>query len=180
MPRPAMDITGEEWNGIIAIQRSNKRSANRMFYWRFRCHCGTEFETLPQNIRNGSTSSCGCIGHPTQRRPHAKELRTELEQDTFVAWDNMKRRCDNPNHPQWNDYGGRGINVCDSWQKSFDNFVRDVGIKPYKGLSIDRIDNDGNYEPGNVRWATSSQQNYNKARRQTLRAEGRRILLELI
>lgn len=74
----------------------------------------------------------------------------------------MLRRCDNDKKAQWNDYGGRGITVCDRWKKEFTAFLADVGPRPSPGLSIDRINNDGNYEPGNVRWATAKEQRINQ------------------
>lgn len=75
----------------------------------------------------------------------------------------MRARCFNPNHPKFKDYGGRGITVCDQWA-AYETFLRDVGRRPGPDYSIDRIDNDGNYEPGNVRWATRSQQQLNQRR----------------
>lgn len=76
----------------------------------------------------------------------------------YFAWNDMKKRCLNPKHPKYHCYGGRGIVICDAWVQSFATFLRDVGPCPDKRLSIDRINNDGNYEPGNVRWATIAQQ----------------------
>lgn len=74
----------------------------------------------------------------------------------------MKQRCLNPNHAAYENYGGRGITVCQQWVESFETFLADVGCKPDPDLTLDRIDNDGNYEPGNIRWATRSQQNSNQ------------------
>jgi hypothetical protein len=84
----------------------------------------------------------------------------------------MKNRCENPNVRQYKDYGGRGIRVCDRWRSSFENFLADVGERP-AGLSLDRIDNDGDYEPGNVKWSTRSEQMHNrrKFRHMTTRLE---------
>lgn len=78
-----------------------------------------------------------------------------------AAWSHMTQRCNNPKHPRYQHYGGRGIKVCEHWLK-FENFLADIGPAPSEELSLDRIDNNGNYEPGNVRWATTQQQNENR------------------
>jgi hypothetical protein len=83
---------------------------------------------------------------------------------TYICWLNMRARCSNPNKPDWPRYGGRGIRVCDRW-RSFEAFLADVGERPRSDLQLDRIDNDGHYEPGNVRWATRSEQMANRRRR---------------
>lgn len=82
-----------------------------------------------------------------------------------IAWLSMKSRCKNPKHPRYKDWGGRGIKVCDRWNKSFSAFLQDVGFRPSDEYSIDRIDNDGNYEPGNVKWSTVQEQTHNRRAR---------------
>jgi hypothetical protein len=82
----------------------------------------------------------------------------------YRVWSEMVQRCTNPNNQHWSHYGGRGINVCDDW-RDFVNFYRDMGDRPAPGHSIDRIDNDGNYEPSNCRWATKSVQNLNRRKK---------------
>ncbi len=89
----------------------------------------------------------------------------------YAVWSNMKQRCGNPRHPKYPSYGGRGIAVCDSWQ-SFDNFYADMGDPP-AGLTLDRVNNDGNYEPGNCRWATALVQSRNQRRNVFVEYEGR-------
>jgi hypothetical protein len=96
-------------------------------------------------------------------RPHG-HLTTHGRSRTpeHVAWKGMKRRCHSPNNHRWEHYGGRGIEVCDRWRDSFENFFADMGPRHSPRHSIDRIDNDGDYEPGNCRWATQSQQMKNR------------------
>jgi hypothetical protein len=97
----------------------------------------------------------------------------------YAAWSNMKYRCNNPRAKQYPDYGGRGIRVCDSWQRSFLAFLADMGPRPSPKHSLDRYpDNDRDYEPGNCRWATASQQNSNRRGNVVIEQDGERLLLK--
>lgn len=130
----------------------------RMFV-KVKCYCGTVFTTRLTDIKSGHTKSCGCLfkkGNNTKHN-HAKKNR---ESRTYKSWRCMKYRCNNPHYHQHNLYGGRGIKVCDRWL-DFNNFLKDMGERP-KNKTLDRIDNDGNYEPDNCRWATPKQQVYNR------------------
>jgi len=100
-------------------------------------------------------------GDPLHGRTHERNGRRGTP--AYWAWVGMKQRCSNPNHQKYKYYGGRGISVCERWVKSFNAFVEDMGERP-KGLTIDRINPDGNYEPSNCRWATWSEQNLNKSK----------------
>jgi hypothetical protein len=91
----------------------------------------------------------------------------------YLAWDHMKQRCFNPNSKNYKHYGGRGIKVCDRWVNSFENFYNDMGAKPSKEHSIDRINNDGNYEPGNCRWATNIEQQRNRTNSRLIKIDGK-------
>lgn len=126
--------------------------------WRCRCDCGTEVTVTGSNLRTGQTTSCGCYHRERQREaPRKHGLHDGVG---YGTWLNMRQRCTNPANPSWKNYGGRGITICDAWD-DFGQFIRDVG-EPEPGQTLDRIDNDGNYEPGNVQWATRAAQNRNK------------------
>lgn len=95
----------------------------------------------------------------------------------YVAWANMRARCNRSNHPKYADYGGRGIKVCDRWELSFMDFLRDVGFRPDSTYSLDRKDNNGDYEPGNIRWSTRSEQQINRRANHFLTFKGETLTI---
>ena len=134
--------------------------------WNCRCTCAKQ--TLRQvrdsNLKNGSSRSCGCLGiaaraaaNSITKRKHGAAIKGQLTPE-YQAWRKMKARCTNPNNKDYPRYGGRGIKVFEGWLNDFQAFYDHIGDKPSKEHSIDRIDNDKHYEPGNVRWATPVEQ----------------------
>jgi hypothetical protein len=151
---PALvDMSGRKVARLTILERSARRNATGSAFWRCRCDCGNEIEVSGVNIRNGQTQSCGCV-HIT----HGMTLSPE-----YRIWRGMHQRCTNPNSTKYENYGGRGITVCDRW-RSFENFYADMGPRP-EGLTIERINNEQGYGPGNCKWATYSEQNLNRRKR---------------
>jgi len=125
------------------------------------CVCGIKKVIAASNLQTGRTRSCGCLVAETAKLNIGAPIKHEqCWSPTYSSWAGMKDRCTNQNHKSYNNYGGRGITVCERWM-DFRNFLEDMGERP-EGMSIDRIDVNGDYEPGNCRWATAEQQSLNK------------------
>jgi hypothetical protein len=158
---------GHVFSRLTAVRRLG-RATNGVAIWLCRCECGNEKEVTQSNLVSGNVRSCGCLVIDTFTT-HAMTDSAE-----YRAWCHMKERCSNRRVHNYHRYGGRGIRVCDRWVDSFENFLADMGPRPSPEYSLDRFpDPDGNYEPGNCRWATVTQQTRNRRTNRILAFDGR-------
>jgi hypothetical protein len=155
-----LDLTGKRFGRQVALALHPERSRVGEARWVCRCDCGGEGIVRGSNLRSGWSKSCGCIQKEMLAKFNAKHglRRTRA----YQCWQNMKARCFYPRARAYPCYGGRGITVCERWL-SFENFHADMGDPP-PGMSLDRIDPNGNYEPRNCRWATVAEPPANRRR----------------
>jgi hypothetical protein len=150
-----IDMTGCR-SGLLLVVRLAEREGRRLAYWVCQCDCGREHTVRGGHLRDGLVTHCGC--RSAEIRAKGAMTHGMSKTPEYLAWCCMKNRCFKPQDKQYPNYGGRGIRVCDEWRNSFEAFFDHVGPRPSSDHSIDRINNDGNYEPGNVRWATPEEQ----------------------
>jgi hypothetical protein len=153
------DLTGRHF-GRLTVTAAYRRNSHRHTEWRCVCHCGTETWARLSDLRTGHTQSCGCFAR--ERSTTHGHKRGGTASPTYISWNDMITRCTCVTTGNYAAYGGRGITVCDRWQR-FENFLADMGERP-AGRSIDRINNAENYEPLNCRWATPKEQRANQRR----------------
>lgn len=153
------DLIGMRYGRLQVIERAENHGKRVM--WRCLCECGKEVTTRGENLTTGRTQSCGCYNRERSSLRHTTHGGTKTRMHR--EWAKIKQRCSNPNNDRWADYGGRGIEVCPEWRYSFEAFRDWALANGYRDdLTIDRIDVNGNYEPGNCRWITNKEQQHNR------------------
>lgn len=175
-----IDMAGQKIASLTFIERMPEKRHN-IIQWRCLCDCGNEWVGAAQPVKAGVVISCGCVGE-SRRLAGAIKANTRHSMhgtSEYRIYRMMLARCLNERHPPFADYGGRGITVCDRWlgKDGFANFYADMGPRPSTELTLDRIDNDGPYDPANCRWATKTEQQRNKRNSVVVEFRGRKQTL---
>ena len=169
-----IDLTGQVFGRLTALEPVGKNKRGN-YLWKCRCACGNFCVVSSYLLRNGKTRSCGCLHDEGNFKTHGL-----CNTKTYRIWENIKKRCYNPNHEQYGDYGGRGIKMFEGWISDFQAFYDYVSkLENFgeKGYTLDRINNDGNYEPSNVKWSTRTEQNRNRRNTVFVECNGEQITL---
>lgn len=172
----AIDLTGQTFGRLTALSRAGSRQwrQGKVATWNVACECGATTVVAGVSLRKGITNSCGCLAAETCRTSSRTHGRSKSR--VYRVWIGMRNRCENPSFPKFHQYGGRGVRVCERWH-TFENFIADMGDPPTDRHTIDRIDSNGNYEPGNCRWATTYEQARNTSQNHWITHNGERLCL---
>lgn len=165
------NIEGRRYGRLLVLERAEAQYG--LTTWLCRCDCGNETVVTACNLKKGHTKSCGCYRRdlPTKHGEASGHRKTK----EYVAWTHAKARCHNPKHPYYQWYGARGISMCPEWREDYSKFLADMGPRP-EGCSLDRVNNDGNYEPGNCRWVSMKEQSRNKRSNIVITFEGQEMI----
>lgn len=169
-----VDLTGKTFGRLTVIGEAGRSKAGYAL-WKCRCECGNFKIVQSRHLNSGASKSCGCLMYETQMRNRRDNTKHGYAHNELLygVWKNMKARCYNPANNRSQFYLGKGIVVCDEWKNDYEAFRKWAYENGYKtGLSIDRINNDGNYEPNNCRWATAKTQANNQSRNRMLTYNG--------
>lgn len=156
-------MIGKRFGKLVVIEKAEKKQ-----HYVCKCDCGNTSVVFRGNLTRGNSRSCGCV------RLTANGL-SELHRAEYYCWSGIIKRCTNPSDKSFKNYGARGISVCEEWRTSFEQFLTDMGPRPSPEHSIDRVNNDGNYEPANCRWANTYEQANNTRKNTFFTYDGERL-----
>lgn len=154
-PPTVLDLTGKKFGRLTALSLNKERAGNRKRFWNCICDCGKTTIVVTGALTHSTIRSCGCLFIESNKVKRIKHGMTTTS--TYHSWLGMKQRCYNKNCKAYKYYGGRGIDICERWLKSFENFLEDMGEKPL-GFTLDRLNSNKSYFKENCRWATKKQQ----------------------
>lgn len=163
------DMHGIRYGNLVAIRATERRSCSRNKIWLLRCDCGGDAEYDGYDVRRGKRTSCKACSAERVRLSSVTHGKTETSE--YSTWTDIQTRCNNPKSTSYPNYGGRGIRVCIRWSRSFAAFLQDMGPRP-EGMSIERENNDGDYEPSNCHWASRLEQSNNRRTNVNLTVNG--------
>lgn len=173
----SLNLVGKRYGRLVVLEKIGVRK--RKTYWKCVCDCGKECEADTSSLNYGMKRSCGCLRRDAASKVKHGDARKGYEySNLYKSWSEMKRRCNNPKDMKFNSYGARGIKVCKEWSEDYSVF-KDWALKNgyQKGLTIDRVDVNGNYCPENCRWANNKQQSRNKQDTVYVVYQGKKIAL---
>lgn len=174
----AKDLTDGLFGRWRVIRRAGS-TRNHIVTWLCKCECGNEKVVRSDILNNGQSQSCGCLNSEISAKHNRKHGYSNISSPEYFAWCGMKARCNSPTNKDYHNYGGRGIKVCQRWLANFENFLIDMGLRPADGLSLERMDVNGNYEPTNCVWATATEQIRNRRPSDTWGSERQHKLADL-
>lgn len=165
-------VNGKKFGRLLAVEYVGP-NGNGERMWKCQCECGKTKVVKGSSLRSGATKSCGCYKkecNSISRNIKHGMTKKGSPRNCYTSWVSMRTRCKNRFHKAYHRYGGRGIKICKRWD-DFQNFLADMGMRP-EGMELDRINNDGDYEPSNCRWATCKQQGRNRNNNRILTVGG--------
>jgi hypothetical protein len=169
-----VDLTNQKFNRLTVLERDQNR-CNRVM-WKCRCDCGNIISVSTNSLKSGNSKSCGCYKLESFTKITTKHHLSNTR--IYNIWKDMRKRCNNPNSSNYKNYGGRGITICDEWENNFMSFYNWSMNNGYSdSFSIDRINNDGNYEPSNCRWVDRKTQNSNTRQNHFITYNGKTLTI---
>jgi hypothetical protein len=164
------DLTGQTFTRLFVLWQTVKNRHGHP-QWVCVCCCGRSVITSTNCLRTKHTQSCGCL--KKERISQAQKTHGKSKSPEYTVWNHMRQRCLDPSNPSFKNYGGRGITICAEWQNSFETFLGDMGERPTKAHTLERLDNNGGYSPDNCAWRTMKEQLRNTRRNHMLALYGK-------